>query len=79
MQYKPIPVEIQSAILWAVQNKLVDDVDPEKIKDFQDKLSDYLTSRKPEVVEQIRKKGAFDDELNSLLKAAITEFKQTYR
>lgn len=79
MQYKPIPVEIQSAILWAVQNELVDDVDPEKIKDFQDKLSDYLTSRKAEVLDQIRKKGAFDDELNSMLKSAITEFKQTYR
>ena len=51
----------------------------QKIKDFQGKLSDYLTSRKAEVLDQIRKKGAFDDELNSMLKSAITEFKQTYR
>src|SRR5215212_5679548 len=45
-QYNPIPVEIQSAVLWAVQNNFVDDVAVDKIKDFQAKVTEFLTNRK---------------------------------
>src|SRR5437868_2911379 len=45
-QYNPIPVEVQVAVLWAAQNGHLVDVAVERIKDFQGKLSDYLTSRK---------------------------------
>src|SRR5689334_16504353 len=34
-QFNPIPVEIQAAVLWAVQNNFFDDVPVEKVKDFQ--------------------------------------------
>jgi F-type H+/Na+-transporting ATPase subunit alpha len=78
-QYRPIPVEIQAAVLWTVQNGLMDDVAVEKIKDFQTKLSDYLTSRKSELVARIGKEQALSDQLVADLKAAVTEFKQTYR
>src|SRR6187399_2686505 len=40
-QYNPIPVEIQSSVLWAVQNALLDDVPVEKVKDFQNKLTEF--------------------------------------
>jgi F-type H+-transporting ATPase subunit alpha len=78
-QYNPIPLEIQSAILWTVQNALMDDVAVDRIKDFQAKLTDYLVSRKPALVEKIRVEKAFSDALIAELKAAVTEFKQTYR
>jgi F-type H+-transporting ATPase subunit alpha len=78
-QYNPIPVEIQSAILWTVQNALMDDVAVDRIKDFQAKLTDYLVNRKPALVEKIRVEKAFNDALIADLKAAVTEFKQTYR
>src|SRR5258705_3527086 len=47
-QSNPVPVEVQAAVLWAVQNGILDDVPVDRIKEFQDKLSDYLTSRKTE-------------------------------
>ncbi len=78
-QYNPIPVELQAAILWTVQNGLFDDVAVEKVKDFQFKLTDYLTNRKAAVVGKIAKEKAISDALAAELKAAITEFKQTYR
>src|SRR5437868_12740649 len=62
-QYNPIPVEIQAAVLWTVQNGLMDDVPVEKIKDFQNKLSDYLSNRKAAVVEKLRKEKAISDPL----------------
>jgi F-type H+-transporting ATPase subunit alpha len=78
-QYNPIAVELQSATLWTVQNALMDDVAVDKIKDFQLKLTDFLVSRKPALVEKIRNEKALSDALIAELKAAVTEFKQTYR
>src|SRR3989440_6654337 len=78
-QYNPLAVEVQAAILWTVQNGLMDDVPVEKIKDFQTKLTDYLTSRKQDLMARVAKEKALSDALIADLKAAITEFKQTYR
>src|SRR5579862_6590933 len=78
-QYNPVPLEVQVAILWTVQNGLMDDVPVDKIKDFQYKLTDYLTSRKAELMGKILKEKALSDALIADLKAAVTEFKQTYK
>jgi F-type H+/Na+-transporting ATPase subunit alpha len=78
-QYNPIAVEIQAAILWTVQNSFMDDVPVDKIKDFQNKLTDYLTSRKSELMGRVAKEKAMNDALTADLKAAVTEFKQTYK
>src|SRR5215468_1531481 len=45
-QFNPIPVEQQVAVLWAVQNNFFDDVPVDKIKDCQNKMTDFLTTRK---------------------------------
>jgi len=78
-QYRPVAVEIQAAVLWAVQNGILDDVPVDRIKDFQDKLSDYLTSRKTELMTRIAKEKALNDAVTADLKTAVAEFKQTYR
>ena len=70
---------MQVAVLWCVQNGYMDDVAVEKLKDFQAKLSDYLVSRKAELMGRISKEKALSDALTNDLKAAITEFKQTYK
>jgi F-type H+/Na+-transporting ATPase subunit alpha len=78
-QYNPIPVEIQSAVLWTMQNAYLDDVAVEKVKDFQSKLSEFLTTRKGELLSKIRVEKAITDAIAAELKAAVLEFKQTYR
>ena len=45
-QYSPIPVEVQVAVIWAVQNGYVDDVPVERIKEFQAAWTDFLTTQK---------------------------------
>jgi F-type H+-transporting ATPase subunit alpha len=57
----------------------MDDVPVDKIKDFQFKLSDYLSSRKTALMDKIRAEKALSDQLIADLKAAVTEFKQTYK
>jgi len=78
-QYNPIPVEIQVAILWAVQNDFFDDVAVEKMKHCQAKMADFLSTRKADLLTKIRNEKAISDALGEELKTAITEFKQTYR
>ena len=74
-----MPVEVQSAILWAMQNNVLDDVPVDKVKDFQNKVTDFLSTRKTELMGKIRAEKAFSDALAAELKAALVEFKQTYR
>jgi F-type H+-transporting ATPase subunit alpha len=78
-QYDPLPIEIQAAVLWAVQNNLMDDVPVDKIKDFQAKLTEYLNTRKADVLTKLRNEKAISDPIAADLKSAVTEFKQTYR
>src|SRR5687767_14831339 len=78
-QYNPMAVEVQSAVLWAMQNNVLDDVPVEKVKDFQAKMTDFLSTRKTELMGKIRAEKAFSDSLAAELKAALAEFKQTYR
>src|SRR3974390_1058993 len=52
-QYEPIPVEVQASVIWAVQNHYVDDVPVERIKEFQDQLTEFLTTRKDDLLRKI--------------------------
>ena len=78
-QYNPIPVEIQTVLLWTIQNNFFDDVAVEKLKDFQGKLADFFTLRKESLLAKLRTEKAVTDAIGAELKAALTEFKSTYR
>jgi F-type H+-transporting ATPase subunit alpha len=78
-QYSPIPVEIQVAVLWVVQNGYMDDVAVDRIKDYQAGLMDFLGTRKADVLKQIIKQGALSDALTAELKAAADQFKGTFK
>src|SRR5476651_468721 len=78
-QYSPLPVEVQVVVLWASQNGFVDDVSVDKIKDFQAKLIDFIATRKAELLTKVRNEKAISDAITAELKAAVTEFKSSYR
>jgi F-type H+-transporting ATPase subunit alpha len=77
-QYNPIPIELQVAVLWTVQNNFMDDVPVDKIKNFQARLTDFLNTRKADLLAKIRNEKAVGDAIASGLKTAVAEFKQTY-
>jgi F-type H+/Na+-transporting ATPase subunit alpha len=76
-QYNPLSVETQVVIMWAMQNGYVDAVPVERVKEFQEKLQDYLDTRKAAVVTSIREKKQIDEEVEGALKAALDEFAAT--
>jgi len=78
-QYSPIPVEVQVALLWAVQNGDFDAVPVERTKEFQSKLTEFLSLRKAELLQKIANEKTISEPLASELKAAIDAFKQTWK
>ena len=65
-------------MLWVVQNGYVDEVPVERVKEFQTKLAEFLTTRKAELLSKIGKERALSDALTADLKTAAEEFKQTW-
>jgi F-type H+-transporting ATPase subunit alpha len=78
-QYNPIPVEIQVLVIWAAQNGYLDQVPVERVKEFQNKLTEYFTTRKGQLLAKIGREKELSDELKAELKAAAEEFKQTWK
>src|SRR6266566_3432325 len=78
-QYNPIPVEEQVAVMWAMQNGYFDAVPVDRVKEYQLKLQDWLQTRKESLLAAIRDKKELDKDLESQLKAALDEFKTTWR
>src|SRR6201997_2010331 len=77
-QHDPISVEIQVAILWLVQNGYLDDVPVDRVKEFQTRVTDFLSTRKIELLKKISKQKALSPDLTAELKAATDQFKQTW-
>jgi len=79
VQYNPIPVEEQVAVLWAMQNGYLDAVPVERVKEFQAKLQDYFQTRKESLLAAIRTKKALDKDLEADLATALNDFKTTWQ
>jgi len=62
-----------------VQNGYVDDVPVERVKEFQAKLTEFLSTRKGELLGKIAKEKAMSPALTTELKAAADQFKETWR
>ena len=77
-QYKPMPVEDQVLILYALNNKYLENIEPERILKFQDDLIEYVDKHAPHIKEEIRKTGDISDELEKDIDAAIAEVKKQY-
>jgi F-type H+-transporting ATPase subunit alpha len=77
-QYDPIPVEVQVAVLWVVQNGYVDEVPVERVKEYQTRMTEFLTTRKIELLANLLKQRTLNDALAAELKNVAEEFKQTW-
>jgi len=77
--YNPIPVDVQVAIIWAVQSGYVDRVPVERVKAFQSSFTDFLTTRHVEVLTTLKQEAALSDALKADLKTIADVFTQTWK
>jgi F-type H+-transporting ATPase subunit alpha len=78
-QYNPIPIELQIAVIWAVQNGYMDDVPVNRVKEFQSRLTEFLSTRKAELLGKIAQEKTMSPALTTELKATADQFKETWR
>jgi F-type H+-transporting ATPase subunit alpha len=77
--YSPIPVAVQIGVLWAVQNGYLDAVPVERVRQFQKEWTDFLTTRKEDLLRSITEQKVLTPELGASLKAAADQFTQLWK
>jgi F-type H+-transporting ATPase subunit alpha len=74
-QYQPMLVENQVAILYALTQGFLDDVEVEKIREFENEFHKFMKGQKKEVLEMIAREKELNDKVVEKLEGAIKEFK----
>jgi len=78
-QYQPMYVQLQAAVLWAMQKGYFDPIPVERVKEFQLKLQEFLSTRKEQILNKILAKKQFDEEIEKDLGTALDEFKVLFK
>jgi F-type H+-transporting ATPase subunit alpha len=76
-QYSPMSIAEQAFSLLAASKGFLDDVDVNKVVDFEDAMQAYLKSNEPELLAKINETGDYNDEIEAAMTAAIEKFKAT--
>lgn len=78
-QYAPMSMENQVAIIYALTNGFLDDVEVEEVKDWEAKFQEYLSSGAKEVLRLIAEKKELTEDIIKKLEKAINDFKEVYQ
>ncbi len=76
-QYSPLSVAEMAVSLYAANEGLLDDVEANKIVDFEAALHAFVNSNHADLMENINSTGDYNDEIAAKIKAAIESFKAT--
>jgi len=79
IQYAPMPVEEQIVVLFAVTNNMLDDIEVNKVQEFEHGLLDYFRINYKSILEEIAQKKQVDDKMIKDIKESILEFKKTLK
>jgi len=74
----PIAVELQVAIIYAVVNNLLKEIEVEDISRFEEELFEYLSAAKDEILAEIRDTGVISKENEARLREAIIYTKNKF-
>ena len=78
-QYVPMTMSEQILVLYAGTQGFLDDIDVEKVKEFESGLLSYFKSQNQDMLDEIADKKALDEELKEKLNKAIEAFKSTFQ
>ncbi|MDR1914770.1 MAG: F0F1 ATP synthase subunit alpha [Clostridiales bacterium] len=75
-QFKPLTVEQEVVILYAVTHKYLTDINVEKSLEFENELLKYIETKHPEIFIELREKGDLGEELKKNLQNVMEQFKK---
>jgi F-type H+-transporting ATPase subunit alpha len=79
IQYSPIPVEKQIAIIYCATNGFLDDIDTKNVGKFEKDFFAYLDTYGADVMKQIREKKELTKEIDASLKGIVEKFSDQFR
>jgi len=74
-QYSPLSVAEMAVSLFAVDQGYLDDIDNDKVVDFEHALHGYMGASHAALMDKINDTGDYNDEIESGLRAAVEDFK----
>jgi len=74
-QYAPLNVAEMAMSLYAVDKGYIDDVDVNKVVDFENGMHDFMRSQHKDLLDNINSSGDFNDDVEASMKKAIEDFK----
>jgi len=74
-QYSPLSVAEMAVSLFAADQGYIDDVDNEKVVDFENALHGYMDASQTELMDKINASGDYNDEIEASLRSAVEDFK----
>ena len=77
-QYSPLSVAEMATSLYAANEGYIDDVEVNKVVDFEAALLSYMNSSQVALISKINESGDWNDEIEAELKAAIEDFKANH-
>ncbi|MCR6655159.1 MAG: F0F1 ATP synthase subunit alpha [Opitutus sp.] len=77
-QFNPLPIELQVAVLFAMQKGYFDAIDTKKVVAAAASLKEFFTTRKDALLTEVRTKAALDKDLEAKLQAAVDEWKSSF-
>ena len=76
--FSPVPIEVQVAVLFAMQKGLFDSIDAKKVSEAAQSLRTFFTTRQDALLAEIRTKAALDKDLEAKLQVAADAWKSSY-
>ena len=78
-QYDPLPVTHQVLSLFAAKNKFLKPVKVEDVQLYEKEMLKYMERNHADILAEIAKKQALDDELNAKITAALQAFASEFK
>ncbi len=76
-QYAPMSVAEMAMSLYAIDRGYMDDVEMNKIGDFETALIDHMNSTQSDFMNELNASGDFNEDIEGKLKAGVEDFKKT--
>ncbi|MFW5696199.1 MAG: F0F1 ATP synthase subunit alpha [Phototrophicaceae bacterium] len=78
VQYQPVPLADQVAVIYAGTNGLLDSIAVEKVKDWQTEFYRYFETQHSELRSKLQQEKALTDEIREGLEKAIKAFNENW-
>ena len=78
-QYQPMPAEKEVAILFAAANGYLDKWPEDSVDDYEKQMLEFMDSKYPEVLKEIKETNDISEETENNLKKALDEFNGVFQ